>query len=209
MGSISKHTLQRLPTYLAYLKSLPCADNACISAAAIAAALELGEVQVRKDLSAVGSAGKPRIGYPVNDLIQHLEYFLGYSTRNRAVLVGVGNLGLALLSYGGFADYGLDIVGAFDSNPALIGLQIDGRPVLSMDELPTFCQRENVQIGILAVPSAAAQPCCDALIAGGVRAVWNFAPVHLKAPDGVLIQRENMASSLALLSYHLKQPERN
>ena len=185
-GNISKLTLQRLPTYLSYLKSLPAQGNDAVSAAAIAGALGLGEVQVRKDLAAVSSAGRPKVGYLVSELTRDLEHFLGYGTRNRAVLVGLGNLGLALMSYSGFAEYGLDIVAAFDTKSALIGSTVDGKPILPVSELPRVCREKQVQIGILTVPAAAAQSCLDALVA-------------------VLVQRENMASSLALLSYHLKQ----
>lgn len=131
-GGISKLTLQRLPTYLSYLRTLPQEEGAAISAAAIASALGLGEVQVRKDLATVSDAGKPKVGYLIADLMRDLEHFLGYGTRNRAVLIGVGNLGLALLSYGGFADYGLNIVAAFDNKSALIGSAVDGRPVLDI-----------------------------------------------------------------------------
>lgn len=207
IGSISKLTLQRLPTYLAYLNTLPDEGDGTISAAAIAAALDLGQVQVRKDLAAVSVAGKPKVGYLIADLKRDLECFLGYGTRNRAVLAGVGNLGLALMSYGGFADYGLDIVAAFDSKSALVGSSVDGVPVLPVEGMTDFCKRERIQIGVLTVPASAAQSCANAMIRGGVKAVWNFAPVHLSAPRGVLVQRENMASSLALLSYHLKQAE--
>lgn len=203
-GNISRLTLQRLPTYLSYLKGLPEDGPPNISAAAIAAALELGEVQVRKDLASVSDAGKPKIGYLISDLIQDLEHFLGSGVCNRTVLVGVGNLGLALLSYSGFAEYGLHIVAAFDVNTALVGSTVNQKPILPVEELPSFCREHGIQIGVLTVPAAAAQSCCSALVAGGVRAIWNFAPVHLQAPPGVLVQRENMASSLALLSYHLK-----
>ena len=206
-GGISKLTLQRLPTYLTYLKSLPPEKERTISASAIAAALDLGEVQVRKDLAAVSVAGKPKIGYLVSDLIRDLEHFLGYGTCSRAVLAGVGNLGLALMSYGGFADYGLDIVAAFDSKSALVGSAVDGVPVLPVERMADYCSSERIHIGILTVPASAAQGCADAMVRGGVKAIWNFAPVHLSAPPGVLVQRENMASSLALLSYHLKQAE--
>ena len=206
-GGISRLALQRLPTYLSYLKNLPEGGPPHISAAAIAAGLGLGEVQVRKDLAMVSDAGKPKVGYPVDGLVKDLEHFLGYGTCNRTVLVGVGNLGLALLSYSGFAEYGLHFVAAFDVNPALIGSSVDQKPILSVDKLPVFCRENGIQIGVLTVPAVAAQACCNALVAGGVRAVWNFAPVHLQAPPHVLVQRENMASSLALLSYHLKTQE--
>ena len=201
---ISRLTLQRLPTYLSYLKNLPEGSPPNISAAAIAAGLGLGEVQVRKDLASVSNAGRPKFGYSVPELVKDLEHFLGYGIYHRAVLVGVGNLGLALLSYSGFADYGLHIVAAFDVNRALIGSTVDKRPILPTEALSGYCRESGIQIGVLTVPAAAAQDCCDALVNGGVRAIWNFAPVHLQVPPGVLVQRENMASSLALLSYHLK-----
>ena len=201
---ISKLTLQRLPVYLNYLRRLPEGLYPHISATAIAAGLGLGEVQVRKDLAAVTRCGKPKTGYPLGRLIQDLERFLWAGGCSRTVLVGVGSLGLALLSYGGFSDYGLRIMAAFDTNPALVGATVDGRPILPVSQLPAFCRREQVQIGILAVPAAAAQGCCDALTGAGVQAVWNFAPVRLRAPERVLVQQEDMASSLALLSHHLK-----
>ena len=203
-GHISKLTLQRLPAYLSYLRSLPEDAGLHISATAIADGLGLGEVQVRKDLAAVTSCGKPKTGYPMQTLVRDLERFLGAGGCSRTVLVGVGNLGLALLSYGGFSDYGLRIMAAFDVNPALVGATVDGHPILPASQLPAFCRQQQVQIGILAVPAAAAQGCCDALTRSGVQAVWNFAPVRLRAPEGVLIQQEDMACSLALLSHHLK-----
>ena len=155
-GGISKQTLQRLPTYLTYLKSLAPEKGRTISASAIAAALDLGEVQVRKDLAAVSVAGKPKIGYLVSDLVRDLEHFLGYGTCNRAVLAGVGNLGLALMSYGGFADYGLDIVAVFDNKGALMGSSVDGVPVLPVERMTEYCRSEHIRIGILTVPAAAA-----------------------------------------------------
>ena len=203
-GYISKLALQRLPTYLSYLRSLPEDAYPHISATAIAGGLGLGEVQVRKDLAAVTCCGKPKTGYPLQTLIRDLERFLWADRYNRTVLVGVGNLGLALLSYSGFSEYGLRIMAAFDVNPALVGATVDGKPVLPAPELAGFCRREQIQIGILAVPAAAAQICCDALTKGGVRAIWNFAPTLLRVPEGVLVQQEDMACSLALLAYHLK-----
>lgn len=142
-GGISKLTLQRLPTYLSYLRTLPQEEGAAISAAAIASALGLGEVQVRKDLATVSDAGKPKVGYLIADLMRDLEHFLGYGTRNRAVLIGVGNLGLALLSYGGFADYGLNIVAAFDNKSALIGSAVDGRPCWTSRPCPPSARRRR------------------------------------------------------------------
>ena len=118
---ISKATVKRLPTYLSYLKNMPEDAPAHISATALAAALNMGEVQVRKDLALISDGGRPKIGYLRESLIRDLEDFLGYSNTNDAVLVGAGKLGRALLGYGGFAEYGLNIVAAFDSDDVLIG----------------------------------------------------------------------------------------
>lgn len=203
--SISKQALMRLPVYLNYLKSLPVGAPANISATAIAEALHLHDVQVRKDLAVVSSGGRPKVGYVTQNLIHDLEQFLGYDNTDHAVVVGVGNLGRALLLYDGFRTFGLNIVAAFDRDEALIGQTIGDKCVFPMEKLENLCERLKIRIGIITVPAAAAQPVCDALIRGGVLAIWNFAPTHLNVPKGVLVQNENMAASLAMLSKHLSE----
>lgn len=205
---ISKSTLKRLPTYLSYLKGIPADGSAYISATALAAALDMGEVQVRKDLALVSSGGRPKVGYHRESLIQDIEAFLGYTNTNDAVLVGAGKLGRALLSYSGFAEYGLNILAAFDSSDALIGTSKSGKPIMHMSRLEDFCKKHKVRIGIITVPSEYAQEVCDRLIASGIRAIWNFAPKHLDVPAGILVQSENMAASLAVLSKHLSEQEK-
>lgn len=202
MLTISRQTLQRLPLYLNYLKMLPGeTDN--ISATAVAQALGLGEVQVRKDLAAVSDRGRPKVGYEKLGLIRDIEEFLGYDNADSAVIVGAGNLGRALLSYGGFADYGLDVVAAFDADYTRQGTAENGKHIFPLSRLEELCARMQVKIGVITVPAAAAQSVCDTMIAAGVLAIWNFAPVHLKVPEGVLVHNENMAVSLAVLSQHL------
>ncbi len=201
--SISVQTMKRLPTYLNYLKSLDPDRN--VSSTEIAKALGLHDVQVRKDLSAVSSGGKPRVGYSVKALMEDLKEFLGYNAINKAVLVGAGNLGRALMSYRGFEEYGLRIVAGFDLFPDTVIHDDVGKPILSLDELSDFCQTNGIRIGVITTPGKAAQEACDLLIRGGIKAIWNFAPAHLTVPDGVLVQNENMASSLALLSKHLNE----
>lgn len=205
--SISKQALLRLPYYLNYLKLLQKEGTMVVSAPKIAAALALNEVQVRKDIALVSScAGKPKTGFQVNLLIHDLESFLGYDNVDEAVLIGAGLLGRSLLGYKGFADYGLHIVAAFDRNPSLCDLRFDGEQrIFPMEKLEDLCRRLCVHIGIICVPSESAQAVCDRLVACGIRAIWNFAPTHLTVPDGVLLQNENIASSLAVLSAHLKQ----
>lgn len=204
---ISKQALLRLPYYLNYLKLLQKEGTADVSAPKIAAALALNEVQVRKDIALVSScAGKPKTGFRVDLLIHDLESFLGYDNMDEAVLIGAGLLGRSLLGYKGFADYGMKIVAAFDCDLSLCDLRFDGEQrIFPMEKLEDLCRRLCVHIGIICVPSESAQAVCDRLVACGIRAIWNFAPTHLTVPDGVLLQNENIASSLAVLSAHLKQ----
>lgn len=201
--NISKHTLQRLPMYLSYIKGLPEDAPKNISATTIAEALQLNDVQVRKDLASVSSSGKPKVGYNVKDLIAELEAFLGYNDIDNAVIVGAGSLGKALLNYSGFKAYGLNIIAAFDlcEDPT----EFQGKTVFPIAQLESFCRKVNIHIGIITVPASSAQEICDLLVNSGIRAIWNFAPVHLVVPDGILVQNENMASSLALLSNHLRE----
>ncbi len=200
---ISKSVLKRLPGYLAYLKSIPEGSSPNISATALANALGMGEVQVRKDLAMVSDGGRPKIGYLREHLIEDIEQFLGYDNTTDAVLIGAGKLGQALLDYRGFEDYGLNILAAFDTSP-----QIDctdtGKPIVHIDKLESFCRTHKVLMGIITVPASQAQAVCDQLIACGIKAIWNFANAHLEVPANILVQNENMATSLAVLSMHLQ-----
>ena len=200
-NQVSVNTLQRLPIYLNYLKTLNEEGN--ISSTEIAKKLGLNDVQVRKDLSAVSSGGKPKVGYNIKGLILDLKEFLGYNAVNDAVMVGCGNLGKALMSYRGFSEYGLRIVAGFDVSEETIGGEIGGKPILLIDSLPEYCRENGIKIGVITTPAQAAQNACDLLIEGGIKAIWNFAPAHIEVEDGVLVQNENMASSLARLSKHL------
>lgn len=200
--SISKSTLQRLPLYLNYLKSLQEKTPVNISATSIAEALMLNDVQVRKDLAAVSSSGKPRIGYNTKELIKEIEIFLGYDNTNNAIIVGAGKLGKALMSYGGFKEYGLNILMAFDSDENIVCEQ---ELIMPLNRLSDLCKRMNIKLGIITVPASSAQQVCNLLVESGVLAIWNFAPVHLTVPEGILVQNENMAASLAVLSNHLSE----
>lgn len=196
--SVPKATFGRLPLYLQYLKSLPKVEGATISATAIAKGLSLGDVQVRKDLALVSGAGKPKIGYMQETLIADLERHLGYERLTSAVLVGAGKLGRALLDYEGFEAFGVKIVAGFDNDES--ALQKGSKEILPMDELEGFCRSHGIKLGIITVGQASAQEVCDSLVASGVKAIWNFAPVTLKVPEGVLLKQENLALSLAYLN---------
>ena len=201
---ISISTLRRLPVYLNYLKQLP-EEQVNISATAIATALRYGDVQVRKDLGAVSGAGKPKVGYNRVELIETLERFLGYREVKKAVLVGAGKLGEALMGYGGFRDYGLDIVAAFDNRN--FGEEVSGKMIYNITELKDFCQKENIKIGVITVPHFTAQQVADLMYESEIKAIWNFAPIHLNLPSDILVHDENMAASLALLTKQLEDKE--
>lgn len=200
---ISKSVLKRLPIYLAYLKGLPEDSPAYISATSLANALGMGEVQVRKDLAMVSNGGRPKLGYLRENLMDDISQFLGYDNTTDAILVGAGKLGQALLGYNGFEAYGLNILAAFDIAPYSDKTE-DGKPILPMEELESFCRINKVLMGIITVPASHAQQVCDKLIACGIKAIWIFAPVHLDVPENILVQYENMATSLAVLSMHLQ-----
>ena len=200
---ISKSVLKRLPGYLSYLKSIPQGSSPYISATALANALGMGEVQVRKDLAMVCDGGRPKIGYPRELLIDAIEQFLGYDNTTDAVLIGAGKLGQALLGYNGFAAYGLNILAAFDIAPFASQTE-DGKPIYPMTELDSFCRSHKIRMGIITVPAEFAQSVCDRLISCGIKAIWTFAPTHLEVPSNILVQHENMAMSLAVLSMHLQ-----
>ena len=199
---ISKAVLKRLPGYLAYLKSLPRDASAYISATTLANALGMGEVQVRKDLAMVSDGGRPKLGYLREHLIDDIEQFLGYDNTTDAILVGAGKLGQALLGYGGFNVYGLNIRVAFDIAPTAD--KIGGKPVYPMDKMQSFCLANKVLMGIITVPAQYAQQVCDQMVESGIQAIWNFAPTHLEVPPHIVVQNENMATSLAVLSMHLQ-----
>lgn len=207
ISAVSRQTISRLPVYLGYLRSLE-GSMLTISATAIAEALSLNDVQVRKDLAAVSSSGKPKIGYVTADLISELENFLGYNSPSDALLAGAGKLGRALMSYQGFNAYGLNIVAAFDTDPNLINTQEAGKSILPLSQMKQFCEERRVRMGIITVPAACAQEVCEMMLESGILAIWNFAPVRLNVPDTILVQNENMASSLALLRSHLGERAR-
>ncbi len=199
---ISRATLGRIPSYLQYLKTLPPGIQN-ISATTIAKELGLGEVQVRKDLGCISGAGKPKIGYNAAELADSLETYLSCENGG-AVIIGAGKLGRALLDYGGFAGYGLEILAAFDMAVTAEEKSDTGKRILPMDSLEAFCEAQPVQIGIIAVPAGQAQSVCSRLLENHIRAIWSFAPCSLTVPPDVAVQYENMALALAHLKIQIK-----
>ena len=146
----------------------------------------------------VSDGGRPKIGYLREVLIEDISQFLGYDNTTDAILIGAGKLGQALLGYSGFSAYGLNILAAFDQ---IANVE---KNIYSIQQVESFCKSNRVLMAIITVPADCAQAVCDRLIACGIKAIWNFAPVHLDVPAGILVQNENMATSLAVLSMHLQ-----
>ena len=151
----------------------------------------------------VSDGGRPKVGYLRERLMEDISQFLGYDNTTDAILIGAGKLGQALLGYSGFEAYGLNILAAFDAAPQSDKTD-DGKPIYNISQLESFCKAHSVLMGIITVPAPFAQQVCDRLIENGIKAVWNFAPVHLDVPEHILVQNENMATSLAVLSMHLQ-----
>jgi redox-sensing transcriptional repressor len=196
-------TLRRLPLYHRFLKELQATKQEFVSCTGIGRELGLDPTQIRKDLESVGVVGRPRIGYVLAQVIEHLEQFLGWNNVNDAFLVGAGSMGSALLGYRKFEQCGLKVVAAFDLDPSKVGTRIHGKHVLLLEKLPNLAQRMHILIGIITVPAAEAQAVADLMVEGGIRAIWNFAPVRLRTPEHVIVHNEDLYCSLAMLSQKL------
>ncbi len=200
---IPQPSLRRLPIYYRQLEAALEAGNVYVSSDELGKAASVPGAQVRKDLSYLTEEGRPGVGYNAKKLAGHLEEFLGLVNDKEAVLVGVGNLGRALISYPGFERYGLQIVALFDQDPAKLGLNIAGRKVLPMNKLEDLARRLHIQMGIITVPADAAQAVAAHMLAGGITVIWNFAPCTLSLPDNILVKNEDLAAELATLSHHI------
>lgn len=201
---IPRTTMERLPGYLNFLRMKTGPEYERISSTVIAQEMNLSAITVRKDLAYIAS-GRPRIGHLREELIERIAEVLGSAECNSAVLVGVGNLGHALLCYDGFSHYGMRVLAGFDVNGSLIGDTINGKSVYHINSLYSFVRDSGARIGIIAVPAPCAQEVCDRMVAAGIRGILNFAPAHLSAPADVLIRHEDFAVSLALLAVSMER----
>jgi len=196
--------VRRLPSYLQLLRVLQAEGHEYVSGTVLASVHHLAPVIVRKDLAFTGITGTPRIGFQVKELIVAIERFLGWDNQNKAVLIGVGNLGSALLGYQGFDNFGLQIVAAFDRDPKKIDKWIHDCKVHPLEQLSRFIRRSNIRIGVLTVPGEAAQQTAEMMIESGLLGIWNFTPVKLKVPAHVVTQKEDLAEGLAVLSHRMQ-----
>ena len=202
---IPQPSLNRLPQYHHYLCELRAKGARTVSCSLIGLDLNLVPVQVRKDLQYTGIVGKPKTGYSVPELIAAIETFLGWNNVHEAFLAGAGNLGTALLGHERFSNFGLRIVAAFDTDPEKIGQWVHGKMVLPLEKLADLSKRMSIHLGIITAPAEHAQSIAEEMVAGGIQAIWNFAPVRLKLPPQVIVHNEDLYSTLASLSWKLAQ----
>jgi redox-sensing transcriptional repressor len=205
VASIPRPSLERLAKYYQIALQAGEEGNESLSSVHLSKILGVDETLVRKDMASVGIVGKPRVGYPTGLIIAKLEETLGLSQHTDAVLIGCGGIGSALLRYPGFRKYGLRISAAFDADYSKVNQRIGDYVILPMEKCRSVINTFKVKVAILAVPADAAQETADWLVRRGVRAIWNFAPIHLEVPADVAVRNENLALGLAELIHNLKR----
>ena len=202
---IPEPTLRRLPGYLSNAKLMREKGEKYVSSTQISKQINIDASQIAKDLSYVDIAGRTRVGYDIDLLIQVLEDFLGFTNMHKAYLFGVGSLGGALLRDSGLSHFGLQIVGAFDVNPDLVGTKINGIPIYHSDDFEKRMKLDGVNIGVLTVPIAIAQEISDKMIAGGIKAIWNFTPFRIRVPENIVVQNTSLYAHLAVMFNRLNE----
>jgi len=198
---IPDETVRRLPVYLRGLLFLSD-QKQNISSRNLADFISVNDSQIRKDFSYFGAFGTPGVGYDIRKLIKQIKKMLNLSVSHKAALVGVGNLGSAILAYPGFRMYGFDIAAAFDNDPKKIGREINNVRIEDISSLRTL-KRRKISLAIIAVPRDAAQQTADALVKAGVKGILNFSPLRITAPKKVKVITIDIAMELARLPYYI------
>ncbi|MCI6269887.1 MAG: redox-sensing transcriptional repressor Rex [Lactobacillus delbrueckii] len=204
---IPKATAKRLPLYYRYLLLLNDEGKDKVSSTELAEAVQVDSASIRRDFSYFGALGKRGYGYDVKNLLSFFKKILNQDTLTNVALVGVGNLGHALLNYNFKRSNNIRISCAFDINPEITGKITQGVPVYSMDEMKQQIADQQIRIAILTVPQATAQKTADEMIEAGIKGIMNFTPIRLSAPNGVRIQNVDLATELQTLIYFLDSDE--
>ncbi len=202
---IPRKTIYRLSIYLRCLARLHENGIGTVSSEALAKAAGVKSTQLRKDLAYFGTFGTRGLGYDVAELFKKISEELGTSRLQPVILVGVGNLGLALLSYRGFEKEGFEIVAAFDAEPNRKRDKEIKQPIYAMETLPEFVGQHHVKMAIVTVPAAVVQEVTNALVQNGITGILNFAPIVLDVPEDVMVNNVNLAIELENLSYFIRE----
>ena len=205
---VSELTTNRLSVYLRCLSTLEDSGVRTISSQALAEQFHLNAAQIRKDLAYFGEFGVRGVGYYVKDLKRHLRQILGLERKLKVAILGAGNLGLALADYPGFRQEGFQIIALFDTLSNKVGQQSRlGVPIFDIKELRRIAAKEKIGIAVIAVPAASAQRVVDQVVAAGIKAILNFSPGTLRAPEDVKLKSVDLTVSLESLSFYLAQEE--
>ena len=202
--NVSMAVIKRLPKYHRYLKELMRNDVDRISSKELGEKIGFTASQIRQDLNNFGDFGQQGYGYNVKELYKQISLILGLEKEYTGVIIGAGNLGQAIANYNRFSELGLSIECIFDTNPKLVGMRIRDIEIRDIDTLAEFLQENNVDIGIICVPRINAQKVSDMLVKGGIKGIWNFAPVDLVVPEDVKVENVHLSESLLTLVYLMK-----
>jgi redox-sensing transcriptional repressor len=201
-------TVERLATYLRVLSLMDERGVDTVSSEELASAAGVNSAKLRKDLSHLGSYGVRGVGYSVTSLADQLAETLGLGERHSVVLIGVGNLGHALIGYDGFSSRGFRISALLDADPSVVGTSVRGLVVRHVDEMAEVVRAEGISIAVIATPADAAQHVCDQLAEAGVTAILNFAPTVLSVPEYIDVRKVDLAAELQILSFHEQRKAR-
>jgi redox-sensing transcriptional repressor len=205
---VSELTTNRLSVYLRCLNVLDTAGVKTVSSQTLAQQFHLNAAQIRKDLAYFGEFGVRGVGYYVKDLKRHLRQILGLERKLKVAILGAGNLGLALADYPGFRQEGFQIIALFDTLSNKVGQQSRlGVPIFDIKELRRIAAKEKIGIAVIAVPANSAQRVVDQVVAAGIKAILNFSPGTLRAPEDVKLKSVDLTVSLESLSFYLAQEE--
>ena len=202
---VSNNVIRRLPRYLRKLDELLAADTERISSSELGRQMGLTPSQIRQDFSCFGEFGQQGYGYNVAELRAEIGHILGIDNDHKLIIIGAGHLGHALLQNFDFAKVGFHLDSAFDVSSALIGDEINGVTVRSMDELDDYVAQHHPTVAVLTVPQHVAQPLADRLVALGIRGFWNFTNVEISVPEDVYSEDIHFVDTLLTLSYHISR----
>ncbi len=200
---ISGASIRRIPMYLFYLKSMQTKGAKYVTAPAMGRALNIDPTQIRKDFAEINITGKTKVGYNLVDIIKKIEFFLGYHINRKAFIIGVGNLGTALINFKGFYAEGIEIIKGFDIDTQKIGSEINGVKIYNTNTIQDHFKTTPVAIGIIATPTDQTQQVVDIMIKSGITAFWNFSTMPISAPTNIIIENTCIDASLALIKWKL------
>ena len=205
--SISIAVIKRLPRYYRYLGELLAHDVVRISSKELSEKMGVTASQIRQDLNNFGGFGQQGYGYQVEYLYTEIGKLLGLDQKNNLIILGAGNLGMALTNSSGLHNRGFEVIGIFDVNPEIVGTVVRGITVLHTDMLEQFIKENQVDIAVLTVPKSVAPVLASNVVKWGVKAIWNFAPTDLHLPEDVVQENVHLTESLMRLSYKKKAAE--